>query len=212
MDIKSIMKNLLEIYERFEEMAEPFSRLAVCGPGCADCCTTVGDIDITTIEGLNILGYLQRLDAARQKTFQKALKENARLKASSRLVRCPFLLKDDRCGIYPVRPFSCRRVYSVSTCGSRGPTVNRHLWELADRTVQEIQELDHTGYSGHLTFIIQLLKDSRFRTTYVSGGFSPEYIRTFARQHRLVINRFSGSRQPPYASSEGSPPTPGLTP
>ena len=190
LDIKNALKSLLEIYRRFEEMAEPYSRFAVCGPGCADCCTTVGDIDITTLEGLNIIGQLQRFDAVRQKTFQKALKENARLKASSKLVRCPFLLKDDRCGIYPARPFSCRRVYSVSTCGQHGPTVNRHLWELADGTVKAIQELDHTGYSGHLTFIIQLLKDARFRKTYASGGFSPEEISSFARQHRLIINRF----------------------
>ncbi|MFP5212960.1 MAG: YkgJ family cysteine cluster protein [Acidobacteriota bacterium] len=194
MNIKNALKSLLEIYARFEEMAEPFSRSAVCGPGCADCCTSVGDIDSTTLEGFNILGHLQGLDAARQKTFQKALKENARLKATSKFVRCPFLLKDDRCGIYSVRPFSCRRVYSVSTCGLQGPTVSRQLWDLAEGTVTAIQELDDTGYSGHLTFIIQLVKEARFRKTYLSGGFSPDEISVFAQQHRLAINRFANPR------------------
>lgn len=194
MDIKKALRSLLEIYEHFEEMTEPYRRLAVCVPGCADCCTTVGDIDATTLEGFNIIGHIQELDAAQQKMFQKALKENARQKTSSKFVRCPFLLKSNRCGIYSVRPFTCRRLYSVNTCGLSGPTVNRRLWELGDETVSAIQELDHTGYSGHLTFIIQLLKDARFRKTYVSGGFSPEEISSFARQHKLVINRFSSSR------------------
>lgn len=197
MDIKNALKSLLEIYQRFEEMAEPHTRLAVCGPGCANCCTEVGDIDGTTLEGFNIINHLQGLDAAQQKMFQKALKENGRLKASSRFARCPFLLKNDRCGIYPVRPFSCRRLYSVKTCGLSGPTVNRQVWELAERTVGDIQELDHTGYSGHLTYIIQLLKDARFRKTYLSGGFSPDEISAFARQHGIVINRFSNSRLEP---------------
>lgn len=173
-------------------MAEPYLDSAVCGPGCADCCTNVGDIDSTTLEGFNIVCHLQKLDALQQKAFQKALKENARLKASSKFVRCPFLLKNDRCGIYPVRPFSCRRLYSVSKCGKEGPTVDRHFWELAEGTVGAIQKLDDTGYSGHLTFIIQLLKEARFRNTYLAGGFSPDDISLFAREHRLVINRFSG--------------------
>lgn len=194
MDIKQALKKLLEIYAHFEEIAEPYSRLAVCGPGCADCCTTVGDIDITTLEGFNIIGHLHGLDATQQKMFRKALKENSRLKSSSKFVRCPFLLKSDRCGIYAVRPFSCRRLYSVNPCGLSGPTVSRHFWELADGTVKTIQELDHTGYSGHVTFIIQLLNDARFRKTYFSGGFSPEEISPFARQHRLIINRFAGPR------------------
>jgi Fe-S-cluster containining protein len=202
-DIKASRKLLLEIYAEFEKAAEPYVGSAVCKPGCADCCTMVGNVDVTTLEGMLILGHLQGLPSSRQKMFAKRLKENARLKTSSKYARCAFLSENNTCSIYELRPFSCRRVYSMKECGAQGPVVHRQVWEFGEQAIAAIQKLDDTGYSGHLSFIIQLLKDAGFRKTYIGGGFHPDAIREFAGKHKIVINRFA---LPPGHDRVDSPP------
>jgi uncharacterized protein len=181
---------LLELYNEFEEAVRARVAGAVCGPGCADCCTNVGNIDATTLEGWAILSHLRTLPPAVRKAFDKKLKDNRRVKGSSTLSRCAFLLKDRTCAIYPVRPFSCRRLYSVKVCGETGPTVHRGAWEIAQRLAAAIQSLDDTGYSGHISYILALLRDSKFCNVYLEGGFEPEAVRAYALEHGLSINRF----------------------
>jgi Fe-S-cluster containining protein len=191
LDIKEKTRQLYELYRQFETASQPYISSAVCKPGCADCCTTVGNVDITTLEGLIILRHLQSCPPALQKDLSKRLKLNRKEKMESKYARCAFLDAANRCAIYTVRPFSCRRLYSVKPCGETGPTVHRQVWEMAENIVSAIQVLDSNGYSGHLSYVLQLLNDARFKKIYLNDQFFPDEIKEFAQKHALLINRFT---------------------
>jgi uncharacterized protein len=186
------MRNrLLEIYSAFETESARFRSGAVCGPGCADCCTQVGDVDITTLEGLFIQDAARRLPAALQKELRRRVKENRKGRSQSQFARCAFLLQDNLCAIYDSRPFSCRRLYSMKRCGETGPMVHRGVWTLAERAVGMLQELDDSGCTGHMTFVLSLLNDAGFLKVYLQGGFAPGEARDLIRVHGLTINRYA---------------------
>ena len=189
MDIKAKAKKLLSLYGEFEAKARAYREAAVCTPGCADCCINVGNVDAVTLEGWIILERMKTLEPGRRSRLHQALAENARIKREATYARCPFLLDNLRCGIYPVRPFSCRRLYSLAPCGESGPTVHRQVWALAEETIAAIRELDDTGFSGHLSHILLLLQDPDFRRTYQNGEFAPDFIRPFEFARHLFINR-----------------------
>jgi Fe-S-cluster containining protein len=188
---EAIAENLERLYAEFERRAAPYRIGAVCRPGCARCCIAVGNVDAVTLEGLRIHAFLGDLPRPRRMALAKALARNRRLKQQPGHVRCPFLQKNDTCLIYPVRPFSCRQLYSLVLCKDHGPTVHRQAAALARETVAALQHLDANGYSGHLSFILELLDDDAFRVFYLAGGFDPARIMAFARPRGLSINRFA---------------------
>jgi Fe-S-cluster containining protein len=190
-DLNRGRDRLMEIYSSFDVESAPFRSGAVCEPGCADCCTNVGDVDITTLEGIFIQDAIRRLPAALQKDLRRRIKENRKVRGRSRLARCGFLLPDNLCVIYESRPFSCRRLYSVKRCGETGPTVHRRVWDLAEKTVERLQELDDTGCSGHLSHVLSLLNDAKFMKTYLDGGFAPAEAGDLIQNHGLTINRYA---------------------
>jgi uncharacterized protein len=185
---------LHEIYSAFEAECAPFRSEAVCGPGCADCCTQVGNVDATTLEGIFIQDAARRLPAALQKELRRRIKENRKGRRQSRFTRCAFLLQDNLCAIYDSRPFSCRRLYSMKRCGEMGPTVHRSVWGMAEQTVQLLQELDETGCTGHMTFVLSLLNDAAFLKVYLQGGFAPDEARELIQAYGLIVNRYARSR------------------
>ena len=162
-------KKLNNIYDRFEKENMPFSRQAFCKPGCSFCCTYMGNIDIVTLEGLIILEHI----GSQPEEFQTALKnkiaENRTEKEKGHKPPCPFLQENNTCLIYAVRPFSCRQLYSVRECGNNGPMAHRQAVESARATVREIQQLDDAGYSGHISYILQLLEDTSFQEALSVG-------------------------------------------
>jgi len=189
----AIDEPLERIYADYYQRAAPFLAGAVCRPGCARCCIEVGDVDATTLEGLRIRNFLQSLPRPQRLEIAKALARNRRFKQQPGHVRCPFLQKNDTCRIYPVRPFSCRQVYSLTACAEGGPTVHRQAAALAREAVAALQRLDANGYSGHLSYILELLDDDALRAFYRAGGFDPGRIMRFARPRRLSINRLAVS-------------------
>lgn len=192
--LRDKIRKLNEHYAEYEQSVREHLIAAACRAGCADCCTNVGSVDATTLEGWVILNHLKTLPPALQKEFAKKLKNNRRDKSTSKYARCAFLLKNQTCGIYSVRPFSCRRLYSLTECGENGPTVQRGVWQIAQQTSAAIQALDDTGYAGHISYILSLLKDSKFRNVYLDGGFDPGAIQVYAREHSISINRFLAPR------------------
>lgn len=184
---------LQKLYREFDEAVRERTLGAFCRPGCADCCTNVGNVDVTTLEAWAIQNHLLGLPPAARKEFAKRLKANRKDKSTSRFARCAFLLEDRTCAVYPVRPFSCRRLYSMTVCGETGPVVHRSVWDLAERTLEALLALDDTGYSGHIAHVLALLNDAAFRNLYLDGGFDPGAIESFAREHGLSINRFRKS-------------------
>jgi|GEM_PF-5809103 len=49
MNLTALIKELQDIYEDFETAVAGYRAFGVCWAGCAFCCTTVGDVDITTL-------------------------------------------------------------------------------------------------------------------------------------------------------------------
>lgn len=192
MDISGKTSKVYEIYGEFETAAAKFRQAAVCAPGCAFCCTEMGTVDITTLEGLLIRDRLSKLNRPVAAKIAKRLNRDIRKKEKGENNRCPFLQKNSRCLIYDIRPFSCRQLYSLKRCGEQGPTVHRRAVELARTAVERIQAVDDTGYSGHLSYVLHMLGSEKFLRVYRSGGFKPDEIMLFGKSHHIVINRMVG--------------------
>lgn len=186
---KEKKQTLQAIYERFESDARAYKQHAICRIGCTYCCTDVGNVDINTLEGLVIRERIKTFPQPLKGDTQKKLAQNKRKKERQNIAPCPFLKEDDTCLIYDIRPFSCRQLYSIRECRDRGPTVHREAVALAKEAVREMQQLDDTGYSGHLSFILYLLDRPEFRRVYLAGGFDPQKIMTFGKTHSIIINR-----------------------
>jgi hypothetical protein len=182
---------LMLLYDRFEEDIAEYMKQAVCRQGCTFCCTSMGKVDAVTLEGLIIHERISSMPETLRIRTQRGLERDKRAREKGKKCRCPFLDDKGSCMIYDVRPFSCRQLYSVRMCGSTGPMVHRQANAAAKGTVMQIQKLDDTGYSGHLSFIMKLLDDPAFKVLYVSGGFAPERFSKYARKHGIVINRLS---------------------
>ena len=184
-------KKLQEIYDRYETEARPFKDGAVCRLGCTSCCTDVGNVDVNTLEGLIIWNRLQVFPRAQRRGLKKKLVANKKEKKKQSIAQCAFLDRQGACVVYDVRPFSCRQLYSLHLCGDRGPTVHRQAVELSKKVVREMQQLDDTGYSGHISYVLDMLDQDLFRNTYLDGLFDPAAIMAFGKAHHIVINRFA---------------------
>lgn len=191
MTFKEKKEALKRIYERFEEDASEFKKDAICRIGCTFCCTDVGNVDATTLEGVIILEQVNKFPEPLRYAVKKKISQNRLEKENKKIAPCPFLKEDNTCLIYDIRPFSCRQLYSVRKCKGRGPTVHRQARELAKQAVREMQQLDDTGYSGHLSFILHLLDLPGFKKSYLSGWFDPGKIAEFGKSHGLLINRLA---------------------
>ena len=191
LNFKKLTESLQTIYQNYELEAAQFKELAVCGRGCSFCCTVVGKIDIVTIEGLIVLERLESMPASEAKRISQGLERDRELKLKGKKSACPFLDDQGACLVYDVRSFSCRQLYSLRNCDQNGPLVHKLAVSLAQKVVREIQKLDYTGYSGHHSFILQLLQNKAFRKTYNSGSFDPGRIQKFGKKHGIIINRFA---------------------
>jgi len=188
------------IYQSFDHETAALRRGAACANGCAYCCTDAGRIDCTTLEGLRIRNRIARLPRPRRISLQKALKRDRQKRAAGQPSPCPFLMKTRSCLIYPLRPFACRRIYSLHRCSREQPPVlRRRAMAMAEDAIAALQRLDANGYSGHLSFILHMLDTPRFLDVYQAGAFKPEEIMAFGKSHRIVINRMAGrsSASPP---------------
>ena len=192
-------EKLPEFYSEFEKSADEFKKTSACNIGCADCCIYVGNVDITTMEGIVIQNRLETFEKKLKAKIRKKLDKNKAERERDVLSKCAFLKEEDNiCRIYDIRPFSCRRIYSIKQCNQSQPVVHRQAIELADYTISKMQQLDDTGYSGHMSFILYLLEKSGFRKTYMAGKFNPGKIMNFGKSHGIIINRFVKPKSVPF--------------
>ena len=189
MNLVEKKEQVFKLYDEYERLVEPFKTQAVCEKGCASCCIDVGRVGATTLEGLIILEYLQGWDQLQREEINHSLRENRREKLDSVLVRCPFLDEEKSCRIYPVRPFSCRRLYSVKKCDGQGAVVHRQAVVLGQKIEKELQNLDPDGCSGHLSFILHLLEQEPFCQGYLQGNWKVEDFRDIIERYELVVHR-----------------------
>ncbi|MCD4721269.1 MAG: YkgJ family cysteine cluster protein [Desulfobacula sp.] len=188
--MKEKLIELEKIYSSFSEKAKGYKAGQACQKGCAFCCAKAGSIDITTLEGLRIRKALNVLAKKQQKSFAKTLHQEMKKREKEKIVPCPFLMKSKACIIYNVRPFSCRRIYSNHICTSqKPPEVNRHVMDIAGKSIKALQQLDDTGYSGHLSYILHMLDTPAFLDTYLNGDFKPREIMVFGKSHKIIINK-----------------------
>jgi hypothetical protein len=181
---------LANIYSAFVQGSNGYTCHGACQKGCGFCCTDAGSIDMTTLEGVQIQRAIKLLPRSRQIPLAKALAKNIRKREKQETHPCPFLLKNRACMIYQVRPFACRRIYSNHVCTRENPPqVNRHVMEMAASSIRELQQLDNTGYSGHISFVLHMLDTPAFLETYLAGEFKPEAIMRFGKSHGIVINK-----------------------
>ena len=167
MDFREKKRQIFQLYEEYERLVQPYKFQAVCEKGCASCCIDVGSVGATTLEGLIILEHIQGWDRKALKEINRVLRENRKNKLNQVLARCGFLDQEQSCRIYAVRPFSCRRLYSLRKCDGQGAVVHRQAVALGQKIERELQNLDADGCSGHLSFILHLLEQNGFRQGYL---------------------------------------------
>ena len=189
LDLIEKKRLLFAVYNEYERVVQTFKEQSVCERGCASCCIDVGNVGATTLEGMIILEYLQGWDHRAIEELNRSLRENRSEKLNSALVRCPFLDEEASCRIYEVRPFSCRRLYSVKKCDGQGAVVHRQAFVLGQKAEKELQELDPEGCSGHLSFILHLLESEAFRRDYVQGRWRLEDFREIFERYKLLVHR-----------------------
>jgi len=184
------INQLERIYQGFEEEAAPYKQNAACEKGCAFCCTDAGSIHITTLEGIVIRETIRKLPRSRQILLEKQLAKDKKKRENAQRSACPFLMKNNACMIYAVRPFACRRIYSLKTCGLRQmPLLSRQVMEMGAKAIRDLQLLDDNGYSGHISYIIHMLDAPKFLSAYLANAYKPEEVMTFGKTHGIVINR-----------------------
>jgi hypothetical protein len=181
-------EQLVALYEEFERDIAPFRAQAVCIKGCADCCIHVGTVAATTLEGMVIREYLEGWSKQSREAVRRRLRINRSEKFAQVFARCAFLDEEQACTVYPVRPFSCRRLYSVKTCGDQGPVIHRRAMALAGRTIEIMQDLDPAGCSGHLSFILHLLDNKEFRCAYLQGIWDPGRVQKLVERYQLTVH------------------------
>jgi Fe-S-cluster containining protein len=188
MDLLEKKRQVSQLYEEYERLVQPYKTLAVCEKGCASCCIDVGSVGATTLEGLIILEYIQGWDRQTIKEINRNLRENRNDKLNQVLARCAFLDQEQNCRIYAVRPFSCRRLYSVRKCDGQGAVVHRQAVMVGQKIEKELQKLDADGCSGHLSFILHLLERELFRRGYLKGSWKVEDFRDIIESYELVVH------------------------
>ena len=188
--MKEKTAQLRDIYTAFETDTGELTQNRACDRGCSFCCEAAGSIDITTLEGLAIRAAMEKMPKNRQATLTKAFRKEIKQREAGKALPCPFLMKNRACMIYEVRPFACRRIYSAHVCSvEHPPAVSRQVMDRAAQAITDLQTLDITGYSGHLSYILYMLSVPAFLATYEAGGFKPEEIMEFGKAHRIVINK-----------------------
>ena len=189
LDYSKKKKQVFVLYEQYEGLVEPFKEQAVCEKGCASCCIDVGSVGATTLEGLIITEYLQGWDRQALKEINRGLRKNRNDKLSQVFARCAFLNQEQSCRIYAVRPFSCRRLYSVRKCDGQGAVVHRQAVMLGQKIEKELQKLDPDGWSGHLSVILHLLEKTGSREGYLRENWSTEKFKNRIERYELVVHK-----------------------
>ena len=176
---------LLSIYKCFEDWSHGQS--TACREGCAVCCTQ--SVTVTATEASLILNHIvqenqhqwlvQLLEADR-KSDKPAMTTNQFANAclagqevdpgdADNFSPCLFL-KQGRCQVYQVRPFSCRAFISTTTCSKNNPaSVSEDYLAAAAAVHQIIEHLGQKEYWGLLFDVLTVLCEQKEHQKQFSG-------------------------------------------
>ena len=104
-------------------------------------------------------------------------------------------MKNLACMIYDVTPhLPAAGFYSLvmSATDNQHPVLSRQVMAMGDEAIRALQQLDDSGYSGHLSYILYMLDTPAFLKAYLAGEFRPEAVMAFGKSHGIIINRMSG--------------------
>ncbi len=174
------LRQVLAIYDEFAGTLQ-----SACRPGCSRCCTD--RVAVTTLEVYALLGTLTAAQAERlvraagDRPAGELLTTNAlaELCAEGREPPeaeegtagvCP-LLADERCPIYPLRPFNCRCFVSRTPCDEMGcAEVDEATVAVSTLFLQTIEHLDAGGCTGYLPDVVRALADPARARAYREGA------------------------------------------
>jgi Fe-S-cluster containining protein len=165
-----MFEKIYRIYEK-EIVELPF----VCRAGCSTCCTQ--SVTMTTAEGGLIRDYLRREGRVVPELPETAGRSRPACTTNGLAACCleemeappeidePWIyepclfLADDRCTIYPVRPFACRSFASLSSCAESG-VAEVPDWFISLNIVvsQLIEHLDRDGRWGNMIDVLRYLE------------------------------------------------------
>lgn len=161
---------LLRIYGVYETWSSGYS--IACQKGCAACCTQ--NVTMTATEGEIIIEYVKETNkqhwfvtCLKNRDITQAVKPGASTnafarncfggidthheEASSQRIPCTFLLPDNTCGIYPVRPFGCRCFASLGNCSTHGEASQpEDFIAINTVTMQVIEHLGQKEFWGNI--------------------------------------------------------------
>jgi Fe-S-cluster containining protein len=165
-------KVLLGIYEEFDKWV---NEDLACKKGCSTCCTQ--NVVITAVEGELIHRFVRehgKVEWFAAKFQQKAQTRRPELTTNGFAASClqgedvepdsygssepcPFL-EEDCCGIYEVRPFSCRCFASTEICRPGVPAlVGEHYLSASTAVMQIIEHLGQGEFMGNMLDVLLAL-------------------------------------------------------
>lgn len=158
----------------------------VCRSGCPTCCTA--SVALTTLEAAYLWEehsellrrcMIQWSDNYSLPPFTMTTNEHASLcieqleceEFAEPVVRAPCpLLKDGRCLCYDARPLMCRMMFSLDPCSEASKAaISQHLLTLSTVSMQMVEHLDQTGWSGYLIDLLPYFDKPAFLTEYRAG-------------------------------------------
>ncbi len=162
-----------KIYRIYEKEIVELS--FVCRVGCSTCCTQ--SVTMTTAEGGSIMDYLHREGRALPVLPDTAGRSRPACTTNGLAACCLaemevppeideawvyepcMFLADDRCTIYPVRPFACRSFASLSNCAESG-VAEAPDWFITLNIVvsQLVEHLDRGGRWGNMIDVLRYLE------------------------------------------------------
>lgn len=161
-----------EIYALFDQAVK--DQNWVCREKCAACCTS--NVTVTEMEAQFLIASVSQAQQSAvvkmirrkfpEKRYQPLLTMNTFVEHCMQgkeveaeendpsWGRCP-LLKDDKCSVYPFRPFGCRALLSQVDCSKKGyAQVPEQIQALQNLFVQIIEHLDAGAKFGNLSDVL----------------------------------------------------------
>ena len=149
-------------------------------------------IEATTLEGCIIFRYLDGLEKVAGirsgAKIRKKIQKDIQKRKKGKYATCPFLTRDDSCLIYEVRPFSCRWLYSLKKCEKGMPVIHRQAFNLSQKIIKDITQLDRHGYTGHLSFIVSLFAIPGFKEAYLKGKSTYPFVQKLIKAGYIKPN------------------------
>lgn len=187
MDLQSKLSLLSQLYDVYDNFVENLD--LACKRFCSTCCTC--NVTLTTLEGYRIIDsmdkkfkreLISKIDAVSlTERFQPQLTINRLAQKCMNDEEIPeefsdpawgncFLLCNNECPIYDLRPFGCRCLISKKICSQTGyADIDEFVLTVNNVFQQTIEHIDEDGMTGNLIDVLLFLQSVKNREFYQAG-------------------------------------------